>query len=125
MNERIVTKTVTRRTTPTRIPIQENTVSSNTVSSLKCDATPRHFCIEIRKTSPRDAIPRAAATTHPVTLPNLRNVMNQVSVATATPKEKPNRIGLRHDSGPCNEPPSIKKTTECTAALSKRSAAHA
>jgi hypothetical protein len=32
MNERIVTKTVTRRTTPTRIPIQENTVSSNTVS---------------------------------------------------------------------------------------------
>lgn len=124
-NDRTVTNTLANPISAPSMPIQENTVSSNVVDSLKWDSTPRHFCIEMRKTSPSEATPSTVTTTHPVTFLARKKVRNQVSVRTVIPNESPNTTGLRHETGPSQDPPSTRNTPKCTRPLVSRIAAHA
>jgi hypothetical protein len=46
--------------------------------------------------------------------------MNQVIVASVMPNDRPNTMGLRHETGPSQEPPSTANTTACTPPLATR-----
>ena len=81
---------------------------SKVVVSLKCDATPRQVCMEMRKTSPREAIAKTPITSQPTRRRGWRKAISQVTVARVRPKDRPNTIGLRHDSGPSHAPPSTR-----------------
>jgi hypothetical protein len=103
-----VISTVTRPTTATSRPISEKTEESKAVCSLKCEGTPRHFCIEIRKTSPIDATDSVPIRIQPVSRRVRMKVINQVNVSSVMPKDRPNTIGFRHETGPVQEPPSTR-----------------
>ena len=95
-------------TTNTSVPIAEKTISSNAVVSLKWEGTPRQVCMEIRKTSPSDARLKMATTSQPARRLGRRNPRSHVTVSRVIPKDRPNTIGLRQDSGPVQAPPSTR-----------------
>ena len=100
--------TVTRATRTTSRPMAEKTIPSKAVSSLKCDATPRHFCIEMRKTSPTAANAKTPSSSQPTAFLGRRKLMNQVTVTSVIPNDRPNTTGLRQDTGPSHGPPSTR-----------------
>ncbi len=116
-NDHTVMTTIIVAINATRLPMIEKTVSSNGVSSLKWDSTPRHFCIEIRNTSPTEATDRVPRTSQPIHLRGRRNPMIQPSVTSAIPNESPNTTGLRHEMGPPQGPPSTRYTPRWTTPL--------
>ena len=124
-NDRMVTNTVIRPISATRAPISENTIPSNAVSSLKWDATPRHVCMAMRKTSPSEASANNPRTVQPTAFLGRTNVMNHVRVAKVMPKESPNTIGFRHEIGPAHAPPSTRNTAPWNAPLTISRPAHA
>jgi hypothetical protein len=121
--ERTATATVSSTSTETRAPIAENTAPSNAVDSLKCDGTPRQRCIETRKTSATEAAAKVPTSTQAVPRRGRRKDRNQVMVASVMPNESPKTIGLRHDTGPSQEPPATRKTPAWNAALASSRAA--
>ena len=48
---------MTTSANPIRTPIVEKTAASKEVLELKCEGTPRHCCMSIKKVSPRNVSP--------------------------------------------------------------------
>ena len=112
---------MTSAATATITPMALNTAASKAVASLKCEGTPRQRCMVIKKTSATLATPRGPASSQPNRRRLGRNDSTQPRVSTVIPNEKPNRIGLRHDSGPSHPPPSSRNTTPWTRPLANSS----
>jgi hypothetical protein len=106
------------------MPISEKTIALKSVDSLKWDGTPRHFCMLTRSTSPTEATVRTPMTPHPVARRTRSTPAIHASVSTLMPNESPNTIGLRHDTGPSQDPPSMRKTTAWNALLNISKAPH-
>jgi hypothetical protein len=124
---RLHTATTTMSTTMIAIspPIAANTSSSNEELVLKCDAVPRQRCIVMRNVSPTLATPNDPKISHPATGRRGSQVPTQESEAATRLNEKANEIGLRHDTGPSQAPPSTRKTALWNTPLTKKMAASA
>src|SRR5215213_709857 len=123
-NDRTVMKTVSSTRTVTSEPIAENTIPSKAVSLLKWEATPRHFCMDTRKTSASDATAKVPITSQPTDFLGRRKDMNQDTVARVIPNDSPNTTGLRQDTGPSHGPPSTRKTPRWNSPLARRRPEH-
>ena len=73
------------------------TAPSNGVAMLKCEATPRHFCIPISASSAANDRTSEALSSHPSHRRNDKCVITQASERQVTAIEKPNAVGLRHE----------------------------
>ena len=99
------------------------TASSKAVEALKCEATPRHLCMSIRNTSAMLARPNVPISSQPHTWRRGKKVMTQARDRETNPNERPKTIGLRHETGPSHEPPSIRNTTAWNPPLANNAAA--
>jgi branched-chain amino acid transport system substrate-binding protein len=103
-----VMTTVMSPTRETSEPMALKTAASKAVSSLKCDSTPRHFCMEMRKTSSTDATDSAPRRSQPARFPILSQPTIHATVTSVSPKDRPKTTGLRQEIGPAHGPRSTR-----------------
>ncbi len=89
--------TIAAITTAIATPMAPKTAPSSGVAMLKCEATPRHFCIPISASSAANARTSEALSSHPSHRRNDMWVIAQASERQVTATEKPNTAGLRHE----------------------------
>jgi hypothetical protein len=121
-NEAIASVTITAMITAPPNARLRATIASNAVSTLKCDGTPRHVCIETSAVSNPHAIANAPINLARARSPSLMNDDSHAIVISVRPNEKPNDIGLRHDSGPSHVAPVTIRIARWISPLSINSA---
>ena len=104
INVHTVITMIPRATMSTRMPIRSNTATSNEVSWLKCEGTPRQRCKSMSAVSGRKSETATAQgqASHPV---RGRRAITAASERAVRPPEMPNSIGFRQLTGP-SQPPS-------------------
>lgn len=104
---------MTTSTPPPTASVMDTPVS-NGVSMLKWDGTRRHACRVMPATSSTQSAANSPSSTVRVRTPVRRYEEIQPTAMSVRPKERPKVTGLRHDTGPSQEPPSTTRTTRCT-----------
>jgi hypothetical protein len=94
-----------------------DTAVSNGVSKLKCDGTPRHACMDTSDVSTTHVTVNAPSRRFRVRGIIGTKWVTHATVASVSPKERPNVAGLRSDTGPVHVPPETISTTRCTSPL--------
>ena len=101
-----VIKRTTMPTNPIITPIAKKTAESKGVLRLKCEAVPRHLCMVTRNTSTNVATPSVPINSQLRTRYFGKKFIIHASDRVVIPKENPNVMALRQETGPSHDPPS-------------------